>query len=767
MLAGRIAALLACVAILAPACGSSDLGLDEGRARAHINTLAGTIGRRPVGSAANARAREYIVDDLTRAGFIVRLQETDVSDDRAGLTAHVVNVMGWHDGRVRDAIALASHYDSVPDGPGASDDALGVATCLEAGRALLAAGSLQHSLLVLVTDGEEAGLRGARAAVTDPDVGTRVRAFLNFDGTGAAGSPVLFEVGPGRGAPLDAWARAAAAPTGASFGYEIFRRLPNDTDFTVLKTLGASGLNFAPVDESYAYHTDRDRPDRVQPATLRRELVNTVTTVRALDRQVFGSDAGTPTYFDIAHVRAFVYGPDATRWIAIVAGAAGSAIWIWLAALGWRARGGAGIAMTPVTSLLSVVVAFAAAVAAAWLMRAVRGELMPWYASPGRFCLWLIAAGLAGRWIVSRVAGTLPERWQPWRSPLAVWFVTLPVWIGLLAFLQAQAPAASFLVAWPLLAAAVLLPCTRGSSAGARATSFVVFGVVVLLWLDNIARLVRFVVALFGWMNVVPPIWLLPALLAAGGIMLGPPLLAMFSRRAPARGSMAGPAAAVSVVLVVTSAFSWFAPAYTRDRPERRTVRFVQDDIQHKAWWEVTGSEPRLGLAAGGGPGGAEWSQVTGALPASMPISPPAGKFLFRAAAAPQPDLAMGTAQAVWSRAADGVFDVELTIAARALGIGLALPAGVEPRASTLAGVSRGGRWTARYVGLLPVHVRLRLDRDPADVLRDTTVQLSAAGLPDSAGAQLRPWLEIPEVTWGARTEIVIPVLPQSGPRGR
>ena len=62
---------------------------------------------------------------------------------------------------MRDAVALVSHYDSVPDGPGAGDDALGVATCLESGRVLAGLG-LRHSLFVIVTDGEEVGLMGAR-----------------------------------------------------------------------------------------------------------------------------------------------------------------------------------------------------------------------------------------------------------------------------------------------------------------------------------------------------------------------------------------------------------------------------------------------------------------------------------------------------------------------------------------------------------------------------------------------------------------------------
>ena len=46
-------------------------------ARAHVDMLAGSIGSRPSGTDANARARAYIVDQLRVFGYQVRVQETD------------------------------------------------------------------------------------------------------------------------------------------------------------------------------------------------------------------------------------------------------------------------------------------------------------------------------------------------------------------------------------------------------------------------------------------------------------------------------------------------------------------------------------------------------------------------------------------------------------------------------------------------------------------------------------------------------------------
>ncbi|MFX9054231.1 M20/M25/M40 family metallo-hydrolase, partial [Acinetobacter baumannii] len=61
------------------------------------------------------------------------------------------------------AIALMAHSDSVPGSPGAADDAAGVSAVLEVVRALKAAGPHRRDVVVIITDGEEAGLLGARA----------------------------------------------------------------------------------------------------------------------------------------------------------------------------------------------------------------------------------------------------------------------------------------------------------------------------------------------------------------------------------------------------------------------------------------------------------------------------------------------------------------------------------------------------------------------------------------------------------------------------
>ena len=104
---------------------------------------------------------------------------------------------------------------------------------------------------------------GAVGAMNDAELRARLKGYVNLESTGSTGPAILFESGPGNEALIRAWANGAPRPHGASFALEIYKRLPNDTDFTILKAAGIPGLNMAPVGNSHAYHTSRDTADRV------------------------------------------------------------------------------------------------------------------------------------------------------------------------------------------------------------------------------------------------------------------------------------------------------------------------------------------------------------------------------------------------------------------------------------------------------------------------------------------------------------------------
>jgi len=82
---------------------------------------------------------------------------------------------------VRCEVYLGAHYDSVPAGPGANDNASGTALLLEVARVHRA-----DRVCVVAFGAEEIGLFGSRTFVDEHDV-SGARLMLNFDMAGAAG----------------------------------------------------------------------------------------------------------------------------------------------------------------------------------------------------------------------------------------------------------------------------------------------------------------------------------------------------------------------------------------------------------------------------------------------------------------------------------------------------------------------------------------------------------------------------------------------------
>jgi hypothetical protein len=738
-------------------CGApADVGL--ARARATIQELGETIGSRPIGSPADVRARDYVVAALGAAGFGVRVQEIDAVAPAAGLTAHVANIIATREGDEPAAIALVAHYDSVPDGPGAQDDALGVATIVEAAREL-ALGPLHHSLMVLVTDGEEVGLMGARGVVTDPAVATRVRAFLNFDSTGGTGPPVLFQAGPGRGDTLAAWAHGAPAPFGGSFGVEIYKRLPNDTDFTILSKMGASGLNFAPVGNSYVYHTDRDRPAGVADDTIAHEIANTVGIVRALDRTALARVDDEPTFFDLGEQVGLVYSLRTARLLGGLACAAGLFAWV-LVTRTLLAGGLRALLWTAGRAVLVLGLSVAAMTGLAASLRALRQDPTPWYASPNWTFGLLAGVGCLVVWTIGRFAATRARR----PSPITVWWAVLPIWLALGAFLLIGAPAASYLVTLPLGIVGLLLALDR-SEPWLRLVSALTTLVVWLLWAANLFELLQFLVPMLGWLPIVTPVWLYPAVLTLGGVILVPPLVGLTTGTAAFR-RLARPVGLAWGLLVATcGAAAMVTPTYTEDHPARRAVRYVEDDIGHTAWWELAGSDSRL-VPTSGLPAGAAWTADSSPIRASVTLAALPFAREFRSSTPPLAN-APADVRGTLVREADGRVTLHVAVTPRGLvSARLVLPPGLRPVSSLLTGVMQQGQWTESYVAVPTSNFEFQLTFAPsvtADQLKNTVVVVTLPGLPTTGaiGPEHPSWLPGGPSTWQTRSVFILPAGPE------
>jgi hypothetical protein len=728
-------------------------------ARAHVGMLAGTIGSRPVGSPANARAREYIVAELRRIGFTVRVQETDARRPELGLSARVANIVAVLPGERTEAIGLVSHYDSSPDAPGATDDGLGVAVSLEAARVLATSGRRQWTVLVLVTDGEESGLMGAAGLLADREVMTRLQAYINLESIGSAGPAVLFETGPGNPWLVSEWARRAPHPRGGSYAIEIYRRLPNDTDFSILKTTGVPGLNFAAIGDSYAYHTARDTPERVTRDVLRATGENVVAVAQGLQEvDITARRADSPTFFDVGGTTAVSYGPIAHWLVAGLALLLGIVAWVRVSADAVRTNGAARWLLTLAWAWLGAAAVLGAMVGATWLLRSARAVYHPWYAGPGRLFLLLLLAGAVAGWSMARLGQWLPRRAHPVRHPGLVWSATLPAWILPAALALWLAPAAAYLWVLPLAVAAVLLSALPPhQDVMVRSASLVILAAAATLWLRDTSDLLWFGVAVMGRLPIVTPVFVYAALAGAAGIMIVPPLIALLARERP----LVRPWLVTVVLLLAIAAAgsaAYVAPAYTAERPLRRSVRALQDAGAAGSIWEVGSVEPGLDLGPDA-PGA--WRPAATAADTSVPWGRFPFPFVFRAAGPPLGPPPAAIASFTVEPLADG-HRLSLSVVPREPGIVLRfiLPAGIAPVRSSLPGVELDGRWSATFVAPPPEGLAWEASfRGVApEALRQTMVGIGSARLPGGDGWQSLPaWLPQDTVVWSASAAWVVP----------
>ena len=211
------------------------------------------------GTDAHRAARESIFDALRGLGMQpevrTRLVFREGKDHMRAAWVHNIHAERPGTGA---PVVLSAHYDSVPTGPGAADDASGVAVVLEALRAAIDSGKRLPPIDVLITDAEEYGLLGAKAAVEDGSL-PKSAVVLNFEARGGGGTVFLFETSD-RNAPLAELLSVLPRPVTSSVMVSVYKRLPNDTDLTLFREAGLAGLNFAFVGRWSAYHTALDTP---------------------------------------------------------------------------------------------------------------------------------------------------------------------------------------------------------------------------------------------------------------------------------------------------------------------------------------------------------------------------------------------------------------------------------------------------------------------------------------------------------------------------
>jgi len=445
----------------------------------------------PPGSPEHTRVREYLVDRLTTMGLEPEVQVTSSvrQNERFVRTATVRNVVGRLRGTASTgAVLVTAHYDSREIAVGAGDDGSGVVAILEALRALQTGPALQNDLIVLLTDAEELGLLGARAFVDQHPWMEDVRLAVSIEMRGGSGPSLMFETGEENGWIVRAFQSADPSAVGNSMSYEIYKRLPNDTDFTPFKAAGVQGLNFAAIDRAHVYHQVYDTPANLSESTLQHHGEHALNMLRYLGNQDLASvDAPNVIFFSLPGLGFFVYDQS---WVLPLSG-----ILLGLLALGILAtRGGprrvSGIVSGLVLAILGGALSYGVGyLLVTWLPRfhpefgSLHGSA---YHSEGWYMIALVGACLT----IVTTLHSVARRWLDVTS-LTLGAAIIPL-LGA-AWLSYAMPLAAMNLQWPVasaLSAVVLLAVLKRNAQGVVGWVLAVgLAVPVLVFLEPVVEL--------------------------------------------------------------------------------------------------------------------------------------------------------------------------------------------------------------------------------------------------------------------------------------
>ena len=242
----------------------------EGFSAVHAASYISEISRDPHALSdeqAHEEVRLYLKDKLEEFVGVANVEEMDYTAEEVGDDCEypIRNLLATIPGTSDTGILLVAHYDSrghigrageLGRSYGAADDGYGLATLLEIAR-LYGQRTLENSIYILMTDGEEVGLYGARMAAQETTLMDNVGFVINVEARGVQGAAYMFETSINNEKVIDFY-QNAQRPVSYSLATAVYTVMPNLTDFTEFLAVGKQGVNFAVLDGLYYYHTPFD-----------------------------------------------------------------------------------------------------------------------------------------------------------------------------------------------------------------------------------------------------------------------------------------------------------------------------------------------------------------------------------------------------------------------------------------------------------------------------------------------------------------------------
>jgi carboxypeptidase Q len=193
-----------------------------------------------------------------------------------------------------EVVMLGGHLDSWQSATGATDNAIGCATMMEAARILKAIGvTPRRTIRVALWSGEEEGILGSQAYVKQhfgtfesqkqPEY-SKLVAYLNIDsGTGRARGAGVF--GPPEAAAVVRQALAPFQDLGVAGAAATTSRTIGGTDSTAFNNVGLPGIGFSqdPIEyNTHTHHTNLDNYERVIEEDVKASAIAIAATLYQL-----------------------------------------------------------------------------------------------------------------------------------------------------------------------------------------------------------------------------------------------------------------------------------------------------------------------------------------------------------------------------------------------------------------------------------------------------------------------------------------------------
>ena len=236
----------------------------------HVSYMSEVIGSRPAGSEAELETVDYLVEQFESYGYDeVKVYDFTFTSRGNEITSYNVEAvkkpMKKHD--TNQQIIVGAHHDSVPNGPGANDDASGTGALLELAR-VYANTPTDTTIKFVAFGAEENGLWGSRKyaeAMTADEIDRTVAMFqMDMIGSADAGDLVMFTADGKKNTVTD---------LGAAAGSRVSELVPYSelgrSDHVPFHNLGIPAALFIHTPLEPWYHTKDDIIDHISKDKLK------------------------------------------------------------------------------------------------------------------------------------------------------------------------------------------------------------------------------------------------------------------------------------------------------------------------------------------------------------------------------------------------------------------------------------------------------------------------------------------------------------------